>query len=239
MSDNKILSGSLAKLVIFSFSKKDFSFNPADIRSFFIAPINPESFTKSFKNEYEAQKPCGNNGQELKFKSAAPQELKLDFILDGTGTMEGYVAKYLNIPVFAQLRIFLNTVYNYYGDIHRPRFLLIFWGSEIKFKCVLSKLDINYTLFDAIGTPMRAKITATFLESISPEENLASAKKNSPDLTHYQKANQGDRLDLMTNRIYNDPKYLMQVAKVNTLTSIRTLKPGMELYFPPFNKKEA
>ena len=73
----------------------------------------------------------------------------------------------------------------------------------------------------------------------SSKESLAFLRPSSPDLTHYQKVNQSDRLDLMTNNIYNDPKYLMQVAKANALTTIRTLKPGKELYFPPFNKKEA
>ena len=55
---------------------------------------------------------------------------------------------------------------------------------------------------------------------------------------HHRVIKQGDRLDLMTYGIYNDPKYFLQVAKANGLTSIRRLQPGNDIYFPPFNKNE-
>src|SRR4051794_400592 len=83
------MSGNLAKLVIHSFSDKDFKNELKD--SLFTAPINPESFTKNFKVELEPRAPHGSSGKDPKFISVGTQELKLEFILDGTGTMEGYV----------------------------------------------------------------------------------------------------------------------------------------------------
>ncbi len=80
---------------------------------------------------------------------------------------------------------------------------------------------------------MRAKLTATFLNYVAKEERLARERRNSPDLTHYRTVKQGDRLDLMSFAIYNDPKYLLQVGMVNALSSIRNVKPGIELYFHP------
>ena len=61
----------------------------------------------------------------------------------------------------------------------------------------------------------------------------------SPDLTHLRTVKAGDRLDLMTHNIYNDTKYLMQVAKVNKLSTFRRLKPGAELALPTLQKPGA
>lgn len=226
----------LQKLNIRSFRNRDFSGEDAARK--FTAPINPESFTKNFKIEHDVRRGHGNQGTEVTFKSTAPEELRLEFVLDGTGTMQGYVEEYKKLNVHDQLDKFLKCAYDMDGDIHRPRFLIIFWGSEIDFKCVLSNLDINYTLFNPDGTPLRAKLTATFLNFVAKEERLARERQNSPDLTHYRKVQQGDRLDLMTYNIYNDPKYLLQVGKANALSTIRNIKAGKELYFPPFDKNE-
>jgi hypothetical protein len=230
----------LKKLEIRSFANRNFT--GEDPKKKFTTPINPESFTKNYKIDLDTRRGHGNQGTETRFKSTAPEELRLEFVLDGTGTMEGYGGEnkaYKTKPVHDQLDDFLKCVYNFDGEIHRPRFLIVFWGSEINFRCVLSNLDINYTLFDPGGKPIRAKINATFVNYKAREERLAEERKSSPDLTHFRKVKQSDRLDLMAYEIYNDPKYFLQVAKTNTLTSLRQIKPGLELYFPPFDKNEA
>lgn len=61
-------------------------------------------------------------------------------------------------------------------------------------------------------------------------------KTASPDLSHYQKVQQGDRLDLMTYKIYNDSKYFQEVAYVNKLTSTRNVQPGFNMNFPPLDQ---
>ena len=232
MNDNRTLQ----KLVIRSFANRDFT--GEDTNKKFTAPVNPESFTQNLKIDHDVRRGQGNHGTEVTFKSTEPEELRLEFILDGTGTMEGYVEEYKKLEVHEQLKKFMDCAYNYDGNIHSPRYLILFWGSEINFHCVLSNLDINYSLFNPSGRPLRAKLTATFLNYVAKEERLARERQNSPDLTHYRKVKQGDRLDLMTYNIYNNPKYFLQVGRVNGLSSIRNVKPGAELYFPPFDKNE-
>ena len=228
----------LKKLEIRSFANRDFT----DEGRKFVTPINPESFSKNYKVELDTRRGHGNHGAEARFKSTAPEELRLEFVLDGTQTVEGYGGEnqaYKEKPVHDQLEDFLCCVYHFDGEIHRPRFLIVFWGSEINFRCVLSNLDINYTLFDPGGKPIRVKINATFLRHQAREERLARERCSSPNLTHYRKVKQSDRLDLLTYEIYNDPKYFLQVGQANALTSVRNIKPGRELYFPPFDKNEA
>lgn len=232
------MSGSIEKMVIYSFKDKNFTDEVKDSK--FVAPINPESFTKNFKVELETRGAHGSSGRDPKFKSTGPQELKLEFILDGTGTMEGYIGPKdkdgKDLSIHDALDKFLKCVYDYDGDIHRPRFLIVYWGSEIKFPCVLSNLDVNHTLFDPKGFPIRVKLNATFMGFITPQSQLALSRISSPDLTHYTKVNASDRLDLLTYKVYNDSNYFLQVAKANGLSALRNLKPGSNIYFPPFDK---
>jgi hypothetical protein len=113
------------------------------------------------------------------------------------------------------------------------------YGSELKIDCVLTNLDINYTLFNADGSPLRVRITANFLQYLAPETRAKKERNSSPDLTHQRVVKAGDRLDLLVFNIYDDPKYFLQVARKNELTSVRSLRPGQELFFYPFDKSEA
>ncbi len=225
------------KLVIRSFEKNDFK--EEDTGRLFTTPINPESFTKNYKVELDTQRGHGQSTTNPQYKSSAPQELKIEFILDGTKTLEGYVDEYKKLDVHKQLEKLLLCVYNIDHEIHRPRFLIVQWGSEINFNCVLSSLDINHTLFNPDGSPLRAKINAAFIHYVSPEERARGDQNKSPDLTHYKKVNEGDRLDLLTYNVYNDSNYFLQVGRVNDLTSVRNLKAGLQIYLPPLDKTEA
>lgn len=229
-------SKTLTKLVIHTFEKNDFKKEDADL--LFTTPINPETFTKTSKIELETSRGHGQPGTNPKYKSTAPEELKIEFVLDGTGTMQGYVKKYEKMEVHEQIEAFTNCVYKYEGKIHRPRFLIVRWGSEVRFPCVLSTMDISYSLFKPNGNPLRAKITATFIKYESEVAVAAAARMSSPDLTHIRRSKQGDRLDLMAYNIYDDSSYFLQVALANNLTSFRNLRPGLDLFFPPINKNE-
>ncbi len=231
MPDN---SKALSKLIIHSYKKNDFK--DEDKSKLFTTPINPESFTKNYKVELDTARGHGQSTTNPQYKSSAPQQLSIEFILDGTQTLEGYVDEYKKLDVHSQLQKLLECVYDIDGEIHRPRFLNVQWGSEIDFNCVLSSLDINHTLFNPDGSPLRVKINAAFIHYVSPEERAKSNENKSPDLTHYRKVNEGDRLDLLTYKIYNDSKYFLQVGKVNGLTSLRNLKAGIQLYLPPLDK---
>jgi len=229
MSDN---SKTLTKLIIHSYEKNDFR----EEKMTFTTPINPETFTKTSHIELDTTRAHGQPGATSKYKSTAPEELKIEFILDGTKTMEGYVDKYKNLDVTDQIQLFTKCVYQYKDNIHRPMFLIVRWGSDVKFPCVMSHMDINYSLFKPNGDPLRAKITANFIKYESQKAIEAVNRPSSPDLTHYRKVNEGDRLDLMTYKVYNDSKYFLQVAQANALTSVRNLKAGTQIYLPPLDK---
>jgi len=230
-------AGPIEKVSIFAYVDKDFQRKNTALPQPFYLPINPENYSKSLKVETDNRRGQGNQGTDPRYNSTAPEELKLDFLFDGTGAIEGYKhTDQSNKSVKAQLELFLKVVYKMEGEIHRPNFLKIHWGKYLVFPCVVSNINIQYTLFEANGDPLRVKISATFLKYQAEKERTARERTNSPDLTHIRTTKAGDRLDLMTHAIYNDTRFLLQVARVNNLGTIRKIKPGVQLRFPPVEK---
>lgn len=197
----------------------------------FTIPVNPESYSQAYKVELKEKPTGGNQGSDPEYKFTSPEELKLDFTLDNTGTIEGNV--YDGTPVPQQVDKLLAAVYKMQGDAHRPSILKIQWGSFFTFDCVLSSLDINYVLFKPNGEPLRAKVSATFKQYTEPQIRSRQEKKKSPDLTRVIRVADGDTLPNLSYKSYGTPKYYPQVAYANKLMSIRTLRTGEDLVFPP------
>lgn len=226
----------VSKMVVVPYKDEKFEAKSKEAKPYYL-PVNPETYGQNYKISVNQEQGQGNEGSDVKYVATKPEELKVEFLLDGTGTIEGYYNPEGD-TVEDQFRRFRKVVYDMVGNNHRPHFLIIFWG-ELKFPCILTNLDINYTLFTSDGKPLRAKVAATFLRYIGQEERIATENKKSPDLTHQRVVTAGDRLDLMTHEIYNDSQYIFQVARANGLSTFRQVAPGKQLVFPPLDKTES
>lgn len=209
----------------------------------FYVPINPESFQRAWKPKYDTRGGQGNEGTDPRYKRSDPEMVKVDFTLDGTQSVEGYVYQtnrqnqYQSVS--DQIKALKHTVYRMDNKTHKPPKLIIFWGPDFKFPCILSDLTINYTLFDSEGNPLRAKISASFKEFVEPKKRERRQRCESPDITHIRTFRGGDRLDLMSFNIYTKSQYVLQLAAANDLTSIRQVNRGKEIVFPPIDKTES
>lgn len=199
----------------------------------FVLPVNPEKYEQTFSVEYDVKPAEGAQGVEGKFKSSAPEELTLDFVFDGTGTVYGYAQE--GKSVAQQISEFKQTVYDIEGEIHQPHYLKLVW-KDFVFNCVLTELKISYTLFDPEGQPLRAKLSCTFLNYIETERRVREENKSSPDVAHVRTVREADTLPLMAHRIYGDPSWYLELARHNDLTNFRALASGRQLAFPPVDK---
>lgn len=195
--------------------------------------INPASYTHEHKVNYNEDVPIGAPGTPLMFKGMPPETISFDIHFDATGAIEAPKLMPVNkLPIGVQITLFKKVCFTYNGDIHEPNYLILNWGTLV-FKCKLSSLRVEYTLFQKNGIPLRAKASCTFIKAIDAATIAKEANNKSPDLTHLIEVKQGDTLPLICNRIYGDPSYYMEVAKFNKIVNYRNLVPGTKLYLPP------
>lgn len=214
----------IGKLKIIAFKTPRFMLGGPPVGAY-LAMFNPESFSVSQRVIYDQAQAPGLTSGEPTFKGYQTQVYKFDFLVDGTG------ASGETREVFADIMLFKYTV-GYLGEIHRPHYLIIQWGTFIV-RCVLSQMDIKYDLFRQEGIPLRATISATFFEHVEKTLESRIANRSSPDLTHMRVVRDGDTLPLLAHEIYGDSSYYPEIARVNGIDNIRDLKVGDEIYFPP------
>lgn len=219
-------NGTLEKLTILAHAQPDYSDQSI---AHFAAYVNPAEITQSYEIEYDAAQGSGTTSSRMEFKKVKPGDLTLTFFIDGTG------ANGRQAEVQAEVEQF-QKVTGYNGDIHRPNYLKVVWGTLQVKRCVLKSASIAYKLFRADGVPLRAVITAVFTDNSDDQTRVATAQDQSPDLTHRRIFKAGDRLPALCNAIYGDPRLYLRVAEANGLDDFRHIEPGTELFFPPLEK---
>lgn len=219
------------KMLIVAF--KDSTFTIPALIPPFKAHVNPESYSRSVHVNYSEMQAPGSSGAANNFSHTNPDTLKFDFLLDRTGAL-GNISTGL-IGVTPDIIHFKKLTLDFEGEIHRPRFLKLIWGTLI-YDCQLQSLEIEHKMFSPQGLPLRAVLKATFKEFTEETKRNVLENKSSPDLTHVRTVKEGDTLPLMTQRIYGDSRYYLEIARINGLTNFRKLEPGSEIKFPPIEK---
>lgn len=210
----------------------------------FAVDFNPNTFTLVNKIEFEQADAQGSAGSDPQFKKIPPIEFSIEFVLDGTGVAVQNFPKLHQDEFKSQKKDYVKTKVkelrlvtgsNLNGEIHRPNYLAVQWGT-FDIKCVLTSLSIAYNLFDQDGTPLRAKITCSFLERLMAGENSRRSQLESPDLTKHFVVKQSDSLPLISKDNYESSSYYLQLARVNKLKNFRKIPPGTELSLPPMSE---
>ncbi|WP_420571500.1 hypothetical protein [Kordia sp.] len=193
--------------------------------------INPESIKWSRSIEYNEQQPIDTSTTSQKYKHTPSDNLSFDIVIDCTGVVDNK-----RTDLNKEIEALEDIVYTYNGDIHRPNFVKIQWGSDLVFYSVLKSFDTTYTLFKPDGSPLRAKISLSFGKYVSADKRKKEDNESSPDISHMIEVVQGDSLPQLSNKVWNTPYYYVQVAQYNDLNKFRQLKGGQQLLFPPIIK---
>ena len=212
----------------------------------YTAQVNPSSYSLNRLLNYSYHRGQGFSSSEAVYNHSPPVHLEFEFLFDGTGVVPkpstlgdipliGAIASALSpdepFVVMNEIKKFDALVYDYSSEIHRPRALLLVWGS-LTFPCVLKSVDYRYTL-------LRAVAKCSFCESVPRAEGERRDDAKSPDLTHLRDVKDGDTLPLLAYDIYGDGQFYLELARVNKLVNFRRLRSATRLSFPPLDKKAA
>lgn len=192
------------------------------------AQINPEGYQEAYRTVLEEDRGIDTAGTTTRYKTQRPQDLRLEFVLDASGAAPGVR------DVAREIAILRMLVYAYNGDAHSPNQLLVIWGALV-FPCLLVEMDVDYTLFQPNGRPIRARVRAAFREHRSPERMARRASKRSADLSHARVLLGGRSIALECDDIYKDSSLHVAVARANDLDDLRSSRTGAEIWFPPLD----
>lgn len=227
--------GELMKMRIFAYNNVDLADNHLSnipgVANPYSALINPESYVVDIKYEFQGEQGHGATSSPMKFVRKDPEDMAFEFLFDNTGIIDGVPKPSID----EDITNFKKLLVEYDGDSHQPRYFKFAWGSSM-FKGRCMQLTINYKLFNADGSAIRAICKVALKQAKEDELSALEANDQSPDLTHYRVVKKGDTLPLLCYNIYGDSSYYLQVARVNKLQNFRNLQTGASIFFPPFDK---
>jgi hypothetical protein len=193
--------------------------------------FNPNEYTFSKRNRWSKGEIKGKNVPQLEFGGGDSMTLKMQLFFD-TYTTGGDVRDTTDkIWKLMNIDDKLKDMTSIKGRPPRVEFR---WGSMRSFEAVIVEITQKFTLFRYDGTPVRATLDVTFLQTKDegrfPRQNPTTISKPG-----YKRrvVKEGDSIDLIAYDEYGDSAMWRFIADTNNLENPRRLRPGQELAIAP------
>jgi len=195
----------------------------------FVVLFNPSEYTLEDASHWVGQERMSQK-PELHYTGSARQKLTMELFFD---TYEARADVRQHTQKIASLL-------EIDAEKHVPPPVELSWGSiapgapnaEFRFVCVLETLKQQFVLFLGDGTPVRAKLSAAFVEFTLPKDEEQKHKRNSPDRTKLYVVKVRDTLSGIAAVYYEDPSKWREIAMANDIDTPRQLTPGSVLRIP-------
>jgi len=116
---------------------------------------------------------------------------------------------------------------------HTPPQVGFIWGKSLHFVGKLFSYDVQYTVFNRDGAPVRAKISMQIMgEELSFTEHEDQYPRESPDRTKQRTLHYGDQLWMMAQEEYGDVAHWKTIAQANGILNPRTISGAARLKVP-------
>jgi nucleoid-associated protein YgaU len=202
------------------------------------ALFNPERYTVSKSLQLVDIGIPGLDSPVVQYVRGQNEKINMELFFDTTD-------KGMTGPSVTDVRTETTKVYKLLkvdGELHAPPRVILEWGSSGKLTShgasippwlVLESLTEEFNLFSPDGIPLRAKLTVTFREAWTIDEQLQVTPRHSGDRTKLYRVKRGDTLSQVSYTLYNDAAAWRPLAEANNLANPRLLEPGMVLTVPP------
>ncbi len=200
----------------------------------FLVQYNPQELTLT-KGAQIAEIPVpGLDSPLLQFVRGQAETMTVELFFDTTedGTGVG------TTPVTTETDNFYDFV-KQDSTTHAPPVLLFTWGGTAfpgrqrdGFRCVVSSIRQQYTMFAPDGTPLRAKLTVELKEYRSLTEQLRELNLLSADHTKSTTVRDGDTITGISQALYGDDRNWRQIADDNAIDDPLNIASGTILRIP-------
>lgn len=200
------------------------------------ARFNPERYTISKSAQLQEINIPGLDSPVVQFVRGQNEKISMDLFFDTTD--------YGMADSVTDVRTLTNQVYKLLkinGDLHAPPRVQLQWGNSAHITShgtktdpwlVLESLSEEFNLFSPAGIPLRAKLTVSFREAWTIEQQLRETPRHSSDRTKIHRVLRGETVSQIAFAEYSDPEQWRPIADANELDNPRRLTPGEILRIP-------
>ncbi len=174
--------------------------------------FNPFEFTISKTNTWKPKDTIGTNLPKVTFTSGGAQTVTLTLWFDSSET--GSDVRAFTKPLWKMAMVATANKNDKSGKSAPPA-VEFRWG-RINFRAIITKIDENFMMFGADGTPLRCKVTLG-LQEHEEKTTEASPAANTPSAG--TTAVQGDRPDHLANRTDGDSNAMRDVMARNNVNN--------------------
>jgi nucleoid-associated protein YgaU len=194
--------------------------------------FNPKDFTITRAIKWRKRDIEGQNKPVWEFGGGEAQELSIDLWFDTTDVDPAQDAdvrkKYEKLLKMAEIDEASANTTTGKGEPPRCTFQ---WGSYLSFEGVIQKISQNFTMFRPDGTPVRAKVGVTFVETARPPgAQNPTTRSESRKIWIVQ---EGQTLDWIAYEEYGNSAHWRHIAETNNLMDPLHLHPGQVLKLVP------
>lgn len=201
------------------------------------ALFNPENYTVSKSVQLAEIAIPGLDAPVVQYVRGQNEKLTMELFFDTTdsGMVDPVIdVRTLTSQVYQLLKID--------GNLHAPPRVTLSWGSggqltsygaSISPWLVLESVSEEFSLFNPGGVPLRAKLSVSFREAWTIEQQLQVTPRHSSDRTTLHRVVRGETLSHIAAQQYSDPTQWRVIADANQLANPRLLTPGQILTIPP------
>jgi nucleoid-associated protein YgaU len=183
--------------------------------------FNPPEYQIQKTNQFAEIGIPGLGSSLLQFVRGSAQTLTIELFFDTTDLG-------IDVRNITELVVGFTDVNS---ETHAPPRLLFLWGSLV-FPCVLESVTQRFDYFNAVGMPLRARLSVTLKGNDLLESLLASIPRLSADRTKRRLFQEGESLQLIAAQEYGDPRKWRAIARANRIDNPLTIAPGFGLVIP-------
>jgi hypothetical protein len=201
--------------------------------------FNPKEYSITKSNDWKVDPVVGAALPKVQFTGGHAREMTLDLLFDASDSTTLDVVAVTN-QLFQMMepdKKFATGGKNK----GRPPCVRFSWGSLVSFKAAVKSLSVQFLLFRADGTPIRA-MAKLALTQVQPQVTMHSkatqATRQNPTTTgeaglRAHVVRSGDSLQSIAYAEYGDPNHWRAIAQENGIDDPLRLRNGMSLSLPP------
>lgn len=206
--------------------------------SIFVCQFNPDQYHINTKGKLTKIERQGEDSPIVQFMGGSSSTLDLKLYFDTSTSYEiktGMVLakprkeKAQDVSVYTKK---LMSLVRIEGKVHRPPLVTFSWGT-IRFSGFVESVDVNYTMFEKGGTPVRAEVSLHIVSvELRPLDTMKLSVKESPDRTKCITMTSDSSLWDIAQKEYGDASYWREIARANNILNPLKVPAGTQLKVP-------